>query len=77
MNISCAASWTQRSPMGDLDLLIAQLALADEISESLGAGEPMLIEELQAALRHATVCAYRLRLARDLAAGRVSAIDEV
>jgi hypothetical protein len=62
--------------MADLNLLIAQLAAADEISESLGAAEPMLIEELQAALRDATVCAYRLRLARDLAAGRVSAIDE-
>lgn len=62
--------------MGDLDLLIAQLAAADEISESLGAAEPMLIEELQAALRDATVCAYRLKLARDLAAGRIGAISE-
>ena len=63
--------------MADLNLLIAQLALADEISESLRIGEPMLIEELQSAVRQATVCAYRLRLARDLAAGRVSAVDEV
>ncbi len=62
--------------MADLDLLIAQLAAADEISEGLGAAEPALIEELQAALRDATVCAYRLRLARDLAAGRVSAVSE-
>jgi hypothetical protein len=62
--------------MADLNLLIAQLAAADEISESLGAAEPLLIEELQAALRDATVCAYRLRLARDLAAGRINAVDE-
>ncbi len=62
--------------MADLNLLIAQLAAADEISASLGAAEPSLIDELQAALRAATVCAYRLRLARELAAGRVSAADE-
>lgn len=63
--------------MGELDLLIAQLAAADEISEGLGAAEPILIEELQAAIRDATVCAYRLRLARDLAGGMVSLVDEV
>lgn len=63
--------------MGDLDLLIAQLAAADEISESLGASEPTLIDELQTAIRDATVCAYRLRLARDLASGMVSATDDI
>jgi hypothetical protein len=63
--------------MVELDLLIAQLAAADEISEGLGAAEPILIEELQTAIRDATVCAYRLRLARDLAGGMVSAIDDV
>ena len=61
--------------MADLDLLIAQLAVADELSENLGVAEPSLIKELQAALRDATVCAYRLRLARDLSAGRVSAAE--
>ncbi len=61
--------------MADLNLLIAQLAAADEISESLGAAEPMLIEELRTAIRDATVCAYRLRLARDLANGLAPAFD--
>ncbi len=61
--------------MADLALLIAQLATADEISEGL-AGESMLVEELQAAIRDATICAYRLRLARDLAEGMVGAADE-
>lgn len=61
--------------MADLNRLIAQLATADEISEGLGAAEPMLIEELRNAIRDATVCAYRLRLARDLASGSVRAMD--
>lgn len=60
--------------MADLNLLISQLAAADELSEGLGAGEPMLIDELQTAIRDATICAYRLRLARDLASGKVGAI---
>ncbi len=62
--------------MADLNRLIAQLAAADEISEGLGAAEPLLIEELRTAIRDATVCAYRLRLARDLASGMVRAVDE-
>ena len=62
--------------MADLNLLIAQLAAADELSEGLGAAEPILIDELQAAIRDATVCAYRLRLARDLAAGKVGVVEE-
>ena len=56
--------------MADLNQLIAQLSSADELSATLAADDPGLIEELQAAIRDATVCAYRLRLARDLAAGR-------
>lgn len=62
--------------MADLDLIIAQLASADELSEGLGAAEPMLIGELRDALRDAAVCAYRLRLARQLAAGNIAVVAE-
>ena len=62
--------------MADLNLLIAQLAAADEISEGLGASEFALIEELQAAIRDATVCAYRLRLARELASGMMTVAEQ-
>jgi hypothetical protein len=54
--------------MADLNLLISQLALADELSEGLEADELFLLQELRAAIKDATVCAYRLRLSRDLAA---------
>ncbi len=62
--------------MADLNNLIAQLAAADELSEALGADEPIFIGELQAAIRDATICAYRLRLARELTSGRISAVEE-
>lgn len=54
--------------MPDLNLLISQLSEADEIAEGLGPEQNELVEELRSAIRDATVCAYRLRLSRDLAA---------
>jgi len=62
--------------MADLDLLIAQLAAADEITEGLGVAQPALVQELQAAIRDATVCAYRLRLARNLNGGLASVVEQ-
>lgn len=58
--------------MPDLSLLISQLSDADEIAEGLPAEERFLVEELRSAIRDATVCAYRLRLARDLAAAEAA-----
>jgi hypothetical protein len=54
--------------MPDLNLLISQLSEADEIAEGLISEQGGLVEELRSAIRDATVCAYRLRLSRDLAA---------
>ena len=54
--------------MPDLSLLISQLSDADQIAEGLPPEEMALVEELRSAIRDATVCAYRLRLAWDLAA---------
>jgi hypothetical protein len=54
--------------MADLNLLISQLSSVDELSEGLEVEEILLVQELRAAIKDATVCAYRLRLSRDLAA---------
>lgn len=62
--------------MADLNQLIAQLEAADEISEALAGSDPTLTGELRAAIRDATVCAFRLRLARDLAGGAMTVMDE-